>query len=26
LPVFADIDRTFNLDPKDFERKITPPR
>ncbi|MHC4173932.1 MAG: DegT/DnrJ/EryC1/StrS family aminotransferase [Planctomycetota bacterium] len=24
LPVFADIDRTFNLDPKDFERKITP--
>jgi len=23
LPVFADIDRTFNLDPKDFERKIT---
>lgn len=24
LPVFADIDRTFNLDPLDFERKITP--
>jgi 8-amino-3,8-dideoxy-alpha-D-manno-octulosonate transaminase len=24
LPVFADIDRTFNLDPKDFERKINP--
>ena len=24
LPIFADIDRTFNLDPKDFERKITP--
>jgi len=24
LPVFADIDRTFNLDPRDFERKITP--
>lgn len=24
LPVFADIDKTFNLDPKDFERKITP--
>nr|MBP7052515.1 DegT/DnrJ/EryC1/StrS family aminotransferase [Phycisphaerae bacterium] len=24
LPVFADIDATFNLDPKDFERKITP--
>jgi 8-amino-3,8-dideoxy-alpha-D-manno-octulosonate transaminase len=24
LPVFADIDRTFNLDSKDFERKITP--
>ncbi len=24
LPVFADIDRTFNLDPGDFERKITP--
>jgi 8-amino-3,8-dideoxy-alpha-D-manno-octulosonate transaminase len=24
LPVFADIDRTFNLDPEDFERKITP--
>jgi len=23
LPIFADIDRTFNLDPKDFERKIT---
>jgi len=23
LPVFADIDRTFNLDPKDFERKLT---
>ncbi len=24
LPVFADIDRTLNLDPTDFERKITP--
>ena len=24
LPVFADIDKTFNLDPKDFERKLTP--
>ena len=24
LPVFADIDRTFNLDPADFERKVTP--
>ncbi|MGE5610681.1 MAG: DegT/DnrJ/EryC1/StrS family aminotransferase [Bacillota bacterium] len=24
LPVFADIDRTLNLDPKDLERKITP--
>jgi len=24
LPVFADIDRTLNLDPRDFERKITP--
>ncbi|MCY2954243.1 MAG: aminotransferase class I/II-fold pyridoxal phosphate-dependent enzyme [Planctomycetota bacterium] len=24
LPVFADIDRTLNLDPGDFERKITP--
>ncbi|HNS21306.1 MAG TPA: DegT/DnrJ/EryC1/StrS family aminotransferase [Sedimentisphaerales bacterium] len=24
LPVFANIDATFNLDPKDFERKITP--
>ncbi len=24
LPVFADIDRSFNLDPKDFEKKITP--
>jgi len=24
LPVFADIDSTFNLDPRDFERKITP--
>jgi len=24
LPVFADIDNTFNLDPKDFARKITP--
>jgi 8-amino-3,8-dideoxy-alpha-D-manno-octulosonate transaminase len=23
LPVFADIDRTLNIDPKDFERKIT---
>jgi len=24
LPVFADIDRSLNIDPKDFERKITP--
>jgi len=24
LPVFADIDRTLNIDPKDFERRITP--
>ncbi len=24
LPVFADIDRTLNIDPGDFERKITP--
>ena len=24
LPVFAEIDRSFNLDPKDFEKKITP--
>ena len=24
LPVFADVDRTLNLDSKDFERKITP--
>jgi 8-amino-3,8-dideoxy-alpha-D-manno-octulosonate transaminase len=24
LPVFADIDRTLNIDPKDFARKITP--
>jgi len=24
LPVFADIDETLNIDPKDFERKITP--
>ncbi|MCP4259231.1 MAG: DegT/DnrJ/EryC1/StrS family aminotransferase [Planctomycetes bacterium] len=24
LPVFADIDRTLNLDPTDFKRKITP--
>jgi 8-amino-3,8-dideoxy-alpha-D-manno-octulosonate transaminase len=24
LPVFAEIDRTLNLDPQDFERKITP--
>ncbi len=24
LPVFADIDRSLNLDPKDFARKITP--
>jgi 8-amino-3,8-dideoxy-alpha-D-manno-octulosonate transaminase len=24
LPVFADIDNTLNLDPKDFQRKITP--
>ncbi|MHC4425802.1 MAG: DegT/DnrJ/EryC1/StrS family aminotransferase [Planctomycetota bacterium] len=23
LPVFADIDRTLNIDPKDFKRKIT---
>jgi len=23
LPVFADIDHTLNIDPKDFERKIT---
>ena len=23
LPVFADIDQTLNIDPKDFERKIT---
>jgi 8-amino-3,8-dideoxy-alpha-D-manno-octulosonate transaminase len=23
LPVFADIDNTLNIDPKDFERKIT---
>ena len=23
LPVFADIDATLNIDPKDFERKIT---
>jgi len=23
LPVFADIDRTLNIDPKDFEHKIT---
>jgi 8-amino-3,8-dideoxy-alpha-D-manno-octulosonate transaminase len=24
LPVFADIDATLNIDPKDFKRKITP--
>jgi len=24
LPVFADIDETLNIDPKDFERRITP--
>jgi len=24
LPVFADIDETLNIDPGDFERKITP--
>ncbi len=24
LPVFAEVDRTLNLDPTDFERKITP--
>ncbi len=24
LPVFADIDETFNLDPKSFEKAITP--
>ena len=24
LPVFAEIDRTLNLDPEDFARKITP--
>lgn len=24
LPVFAEVDRTLNLDPLDFERKITP--
>ncbi len=24
LPVFADIDSTLNIDPEDFERKITP--
>jgi len=24
LPVFADIDRTLNIDPEDFKRKITP--
>jgi 8-amino-3,8-dideoxy-alpha-D-manno-octulosonate transaminase len=24
LPVFADIDETLNIDPADFERKITP--
>ena len=24
LPVFADIDRTLNIDPQDFARKITP--
>jgi len=24
LPVFADIDRTLNLDPNDFQRRLTP--
>jgi dTDP-4-amino-4,6-dideoxygalactose transaminase/predicted dehydrogenase len=24
IPVFADIDHTFNMDPEDVERKITP--
>lgn len=24
IPVFADIDRTYNMDPADVERKITP--
>jgi 8-amino-3,8-dideoxy-alpha-D-manno-octulosonate transaminase len=24
LPVFAEIDRSLNLDPRDFERRITP--
>jgi 8-amino-3,8-dideoxy-alpha-D-manno-octulosonate transaminase len=24
LPVFAEVDESFNLDPEDFERKITP--
>lgn len=24
LPVFAEIDETFNIDPRDIERKITP--
>src|SRR6185503_10744414 len=24
IPVFADIDETFNMDPEDVERKITP--
>jgi 8-amino-3,8-dideoxy-alpha-D-manno-octulosonate transaminase len=24
LPVFADIDHTLNIDPKDFQRRITP--
>ncbi|MCP5520491.1 MAG: DegT/DnrJ/EryC1/StrS family aminotransferase [Verrucomicrobiales bacterium] len=24
LPVFAEIDRTLNIDPRDFERKISP--
>ncbi|MHC4116235.1 MAG: DegT/DnrJ/EryC1/StrS family aminotransferase [Planctomycetota bacterium] len=24
LPVFAEIDNTLNIDPKDFQRKITP--
>ncbi|OGG45929.1 MAG: hypothetical protein A3F84_17000 [Candidatus Handelsmanbacteria bacterium RIFCSPLOWO2_12_FULL_64_10] len=24
IPVFADIDRTYNMDPKDVEAKITP--
>lgn len=24
LPIFAEIDRSLNLDPRDFERKLTP--